>query len=114
MAKGRISIYDFVDMISTSAAKIFGLYPQKGTIAIGSDADIVIFDPTVKREISANTHHMNVDYNPYEGWEVTGEPISVLVRGEYVIKNKQFVGALGSGRYIKRALQPTTAQTINV
>ena len=94
--------------------KFFGLYPQKGTIAIGSDADIVIFDPTVKREISAKTHHMNVDYNPYEGWEVTGEPISVLVRGEYVIKNKQFVGALGSGQYIKRALQPTTAQTINV
>ena len=57
---------------------------------------------------------MNVDYNPYEGWEVTGEPISVLVRGEYVIKNKQFVGALGSGQYIKRALQPTTAERINV
>lgn len=115
VAKGRISIHDFVDMISTSVAKIFGLYPQKGTIAIGSDADIVIFDPTVKREISAETHHMNVDYNAYEGWEVTGEPISVLVRGEYVIKNKQFVGVVGSGKYIKRAVKvkPKTAETIN-
>ncbi|MBH9788199.1 dihydropyrimidinase, partial [Clostridioides difficile] len=76
VAKGRISINEFVDMISTSAAKIFGLFPQKGTIAIGSDADIVIFDPEAQRQISAKTHHMNVDYNPYEGWEVTGEPVS--------------------------------------
>lgn len=112
VAKGRISINEFVDMISTSAAKIFGLYPQKGTIAIGSDADIVLFDPTVKREISANTHHMNVDYNPYEGWEVIGEPVSVFVRGEYVIKNKEFVGVLGSGQYIKRSLQPTAKTSV--
>jgi len=114
VAKGKISINEFVDMISTSAAKIFGLFPQKGTIAIGSDADIVIFDPNVKREISAKTHHMNVDYNPYEGWEVTGEPTSVLVRGEYVIKDKEFVGVLGSGRYIKRALKTTAVETIKI
>ena len=114
VAKGKISINEFVDMISTSAAKIFGLYPQKGTIAIGSDADIVIFDPSVKRKISANTHHMNVDYNAYEGWEVTGEPISVLLRGEYVIKNKEFVGVLGSGQYIKRQLKPANVETINI
>ena len=63
------------------------------------------FDPEAQRQISAKTHHMNVDYNPYEGWEVTGEPVSVLVRGEYVIKNKEFVGVLGSGRYIKRPLK---------
>ncbi|MFY0520720.1 dihydropyrimidinase [Lysinibacillus sp. UGB7] len=111
---GKISINEFVDMVSTSAAKIFGLYPQKGTIAIGSDADIVIFDPHVKREISAKTHHMNVDYNPYEGWEVTGEPISVLVRGQYVIKDKEFVGVLGSGQYLKRGLKPATAETIKM
>ena len=114
VAKGKLSINEFVDMISTSAAKIFGLFPQKGTIAIGSDADIVIFDPNVKREISAKTHHMNVDYNPYEGWEVTGEPTSVLVRGEYVIKDKEFVGVLGSGRYIKRALKTTAVETIKI
>lgn len=110
VAKGRITINEFVDMISTSAAKIFGLYPQKGTIAVGSDADIVIFDPTVTRTISAETHHMNVDYNPYEGWEVKGEPVSVLLRGNFVIKEKQFVGKLGSGKYIKRkASVETTA-----
>lgn len=114
VAKGRISINDFVDMISTSAAKIFGLYPQKGTIAIGSDADIVLFDPNVKRTISAQTHHMNVDYNPYEGWEVTGEPVSVLLRGDYVIKNKEFVGVLGSGQYLKRDLKPTVTHAIKV
>ncbi len=114
VAKGKISINEFVDMISTSAAKIFGVFPQKGTIAIGSDADIVIFDPEVKREISAKTHHMNVDYNPYEGWEVTGEPVSVLVRGEYVIKNKEFVGVLGSGQYIKRPLKTTAAEALNI
>ena len=102
VAKGRITVNEFVDMISTSAAKTFGLFPKKGTIAIGSDADIVLFDPNVKRVISAQTHHMNVDYNPYEGWEVTGEVQSVLVRGEYVVKDKTFVGTLGSGQYIKR------------
>ena len=102
VAKGRITVNEFVDMISTSAAKTFGLFPKKGTIAIGSDADIVLFDPNVKRVISAQTHHMNVDYNPYEGWEVTGEVQSVLVRGQYVVKDKKFVGTLGSGQYIKR------------
>lgn len=105
VSKGRITINEFVDLVSTSAAKIFGLFPQKGTIAIGSDADIVLFDPNVKRSISAETHHMNVDYNPYEGWEVTGGPVSVLLRGEFVIKDKQFVGSLDKGQYIKRKVK---------
>ncbi|HWL11788.1 MAG TPA: dihydropyrimidinase, partial [Ureibacillus sp.] len=104
VAKGRISLNDFVDMISTNAAKIFGLYPQKGTIAIGADADIVIFDPNAKRTISAESHHMNVDYNAFEGLEVSGEPVSVLLRGEFVIKDKQFVGSLNNGKYLKRKL----------
>jgi dihydropyrimidinase len=100
--KGRITINQFVEIVSTRSAKLFGLFPQKGTIAVGSDADIVIFDPTAERIISANTHHMNVDYNAFEGMKVTGEPVSVLSRGEFVIRNKQFVGTVGTGRYVKR------------
>ncbi|WP_040208894.1 dihydropyrimidinase [Neobacillus jeddahensis] len=101
--KGRISLNQFVDLTSTRAAKLFGLFPQKGTISIGADADLVIFDPNVERVISAETHHMAVDYNAFEGMKVTGEPVSVLVRGEYVVRDKQFVGKPGSGQYLKRA-----------
>lgn len=103
VAKGRISLNQFVEITSTAAAKLFGLYPKKGTIAVGSDADIVIFDPTVERTISAKDHHMAVDYNPFEGMQVTGEPVSVLSRGEFVIRDHQFVGKPGSGEFIKRA-----------
>lgn len=101
--KGRISLNQFVDVTSTRAAKLFGLYPKKGTIAVGGDADIVIFDPNVERTISVETHHMAVDYNAFEGMKVTGEPVSVLSRGNWVIQNKQFVGKLGAGQYLKRA-----------
>lgn len=101
--KGRITLNQFVDITSTRIAKLFGLYPKKGTIAVGVDADIVIFDPTVERTISAETHHMAVDYNAFEGMKITGEPISVLSRGEFVIRDKKFVGKLGAGQYLKRA-----------
>jgi dihydropyrimidinase len=101
--KGRISLNQFVDVTSTRAAKLFGLYPKKGTIAVGADADIVIFDPTVERTISAESHHMAVDYSAFEGMKVTGEPISVLSRGEFVIRDKTFVGKPGAGQYLKRA-----------
>ncbi|MBU9712023.1 dihydropyrimidinase [Evansella tamaricis] len=101
--KGRISLNQFVDISSTRIAKLFGLFPQKGTIAVGTDADIVLFDPNVERVISADTHHMAVDYNAFEGMSVTGETVSVLSRGEFVIREKQFVGKLGRGKYLKRA-----------
>ncbi|MEH7514162.1 dihydropyrimidinase [Gottfriedia acidiceleris] len=100
--KGRLTLNQFVDISSTRSAKLFGLYPEKGTIAVGSDADLVIFNPNSKRTISSETHHMAVDYNAFEGIEVTGEPVSVLVRGEFVIKEKQFVGNAGSGQYLRR------------
>ncbi|MEH7502688.1 dihydropyrimidinase [Neobacillus drentensis] len=100
--KGRISLNQFVDITSTRIAKLFGLFPQKGTIAIGADADLVIFDPNIERVISAETHHMAVDYNAFEGMNVTGEPVSVLSRGEFVVRDKQFVGKPGSGKYLKR------------
>ncbi|WP_102692308.1 dihydropyrimidinase [Rummeliibacillus pycnus] len=105
VAKGKITINEFVDMISTNAAKIFGLFPQKGTIAVGSDADIVLFDPNKERVISADTHHMNVDYSAFEGLTVKGEPVSVLSRGEFVVKDKEFVGEFGRGQYIKRKVK---------
>ncbi|MEI5908443.1 dihydropyrimidinase [Bacillus spongiae] len=101
--KGRITINQFVDIMSTRVAKLFGLFPQKGTISVGSDADLVIFDPTVERTISKETHHMAVDYNAFEGLTITGEPVSVLSRGEFVIKDKVFVGKPGNGNYLKRA-----------
>jgi dihydropyrimidinase len=101
--KGRITLNQFVDIMSTRIAKLFGLFPQKGTIAVGSDADIIIFDPSMERTISAEAHHMAVDYNAFEGLKVTGEPVSVLSRGEFVIREKQFVGELGRGQYLKRA-----------
>ena len=102
VGKGRITINQFVDIVSTRSAKLFGLFPKKGTIAVGRDADIVIFDPNAKRTISVETHHMNVDYNPFEGLEITGEPVTVLSRGEFVIQDKQFVGQAGNGQFIKR------------
>jgi len=100
--KGRINLNEFVDIVSTRSAKIFGLFPQKGTIAVGSDADIVIFDPEIERTISVDTHHMAVDYNAFEGLRVSGEPVSVLSRGEFVIRDKEFVGECGKGHYLKR------------
>ncbi|WP_216830559.1 dihydropyrimidinase [Alkalihalobacterium elongatum] len=110
--KGRISLNQFVDIVSTRNAKLFGLYPQKGTIAVGADADIVIFDPNIERTISAETHHMAADYNPFEGMQVTGEPVSVLSRGEFVIREKQFVGKVGKGQYIKRARYNSSATDV--
>lgn len=102
VTKGRISLNQFVELVSTRAAKLFGLFPKKGTIAVGSDADLVLFDPLAKRTLSVDTHHMNVDYNPFEGMSITGEPVSVLSRGEFIVRDKQFVGHPGTGQYLKR------------
>jgi dihydropyrimidinase len=99
---GRISLNRFVELTSTSPAKIFGLFPKKGTIAPGSDADIVVFDPNRKQILSAKTLHMKVDYNPYEGREVTGAVDTVLSRGKLVIENGKFVGKAGVGSFLKR------------
>ncbi|HVE66373.1 MAG TPA: amidohydrolase family protein, partial [Thermoanaerobaculia bacterium] len=87
---------------STAPAKIFGLFPRKGTIAPGSDADIVVFDPNRAITLSANTLHMKVDYNPYEGREVTGVSETVLSRGKVVVENGKFVGKAGAGSFLKR------------
>jgi dihydropyrimidinase len=101
---GRISVNRFVEITSTNAAKIFGLFPRKGTIAVGSDADIVIFDPNEEQTISAATHHMNVDYSCYEGVTVRGVTKTVLSRGELVIEEGNYVGKPGRGQFLKRGL----------
>ncbi len=99
----RISLNRFVELTSTAAAKIFGLFPKKGTIAVGSDADIVIFDPSLQETISAKTHHMRVDYNAYEGRTVCGVTETVLVRGNVVVEGRIFKGRAGNGRFLKRS-----------
>lgn len=100
--KGKISLNKFVELCSTNAAKIFGMYPRKGTLAIGSDADIVIFDPEKQHRISVDTHHMNCDYSAYEGHEVTGKTETVLLRGKVAIENGECLLNAGDGKFISR------------
>ena len=98
----RFSPNRFVEVVSTAPAKLFGLFPRKGTIAVGSDADLVIFDPNERQVISAKTHHMRVDYSMFEGIQVTGVPKTVLSRGRPVIEAGKFVGRPGSGQFLRR------------
>lgn len=100
--KGRINLHKWIDLCCTAPAKLFGLFPTKGTIKEGSDADIVIWDPEKKHTISAATHHMNVDYNLYEGYKLSGWPEMVISRGEIIIENNNFTGKTGRGRFLKR------------
>ena len=99
---GRISMNRFVELCSTTPAKMFGLFPRKGTIAVGSDADIVVFDPNRSTTLSARTLHMKVDYNPYEGRAVQGSPSHVISGGRVIIDGDAFVGAKGAGRFLRR------------
>jgi dihydropyrimidinase len=100
--RGRVDVHRFVDAASTQAAKLFGLYPRKGTIQPGSDADLVIYDPGHRGTISAKTQTMNVDYNPFEGMAIEGRPEVVLLRGEVAAREGQFVGQAGRGRFLQR------------
>lgn len=102
VVENRISLNRFVELTSTAAAKMFGMFPKKGTIAVGSDADIVIFDTEKDQTISAQTHHMNVDYSAYEGWKIKGAVETVLSRGRVVIENGECKVEAGSGQFIKR------------
>lgn len=98
----RLSLNRWVELTSTNPAKIFGMYPRKGAIAPGSDADLVIWDPQKELTISATSHHMRVDYSMFEGMEVKGDADLVISRGEVIIENKRFIGKKGRGNYIKR------------
>jgi dihydropyrimidinase len=100
---GRFSLNRMVELLSTNPAKLFGLYPRKGTIAPGSDADIVVFDPEKRHLITAATHHSKVDYNLYEGTEVTGSPEVVLLRGHVLVDGDELVASPGIGQYVARA-----------
>src|SRR4051795_1591586 len=100
---GRISLNRMVELLSTNPAKLFGLYPRKGTIAVGSDADIVVFDPEMKLTITAANQHSKTDYNLYEGTEVTGSPEVVLLRGHILVEGEELVASPGIGQYVARA-----------
>ena len=100
--KGRISWNKFVEVTATNPAKIFGMFPKKGTIAVGSDADLVLFDPEEKHTLSAATHHHRCDYSCYEGWPVTGKCKTVLLRGRVAIDNGEVKVEKGYGRFVKR------------
>ena len=100
---GRISLNRMVELLATNPAKLFGLYPRKGTVAVGSDADLVIFDPSRKHVITAASQHSRSDYNLYEGTEVTGTPEIVLLRGNLLVENDELVSSPGIGRFVPRA-----------
>jgi dihydropyrimidinase len=101
--QGKLSLNRFVELTSTAPARIFGMYPKKGTIAVGSDADIVIWDPKAQYTISAKTHHMRVDYSMFEGFQVRGNARKVIARGEVIVDGDRFLGRAGRGTFLKRA-----------
>ncbi|MGH9391821.1 MAG: amidohydrolase family protein, partial [Vicinamibacteria bacterium] len=107
--RGRITMNRFVELVSTRPAKIFGLYPRKGSITVGADADLILWDPLRKWTISASTHRMKVDYSAYEGTEVTGVPDTVLLRGKVVVRDQNHVGSVTDGAFVRR--EPGTART---
>ncbi|MGK7924803.1 MAG: dihydropyrimidinase [Spirulina sp.] len=100
---GKINLNRFVQLVSTAPAKMFGIFPQKGTIAVGSDADLVLFDPEKKQTISAKTHHSRVDYSMFEGREVTGKVEKVFLRGELIVDGDRWLGKAGQGKFLKRS-----------
>jgi dihydropyrimidinase len=101
--EGRITLGRWIDLVSTTPAKLFGLYPKKGTIRVGSDADLVLWNPGKRHTISASTHHMNVDYSLYEGFTVTGGADTVMARGDIIVRNGTWSGKAGRGRFVKRS-----------
>jgi dihydropyrimidinase len=100
VAKGRITLSHFVDLVATKPAELFGLAPKKGSIAPGADADIVLFDPSVRWTMTQDTLHMASDYTSYEGVEVTGKVAKVLSRGEIIVDGEEFLGRPGRGRFV--------------
>ncbi|HEX3648482.1 MAG TPA: amidohydrolase family protein, partial [Pseudonocardiaceae bacterium] len=104
VAAGELSLARWVDVASTTPARMFGLYPRKGVIQPGSDADIVVYDPTTTQTLSVESHHMDVDYSAYEGMRITGRVETVLSRGRVVIEGGQYHGSTGHGQFLSRGL----------
>ena len=100
---GRITVNRFVELVSTAPAKMFGLFPRKGTLGVGTDADVVLFDPEAEATISASTHHMRIDYSLYEGWRVRGVPRKVFSRGRLIVDGDTFLGRAGGGSFVRRS-----------
>jgi dihydropyrimidinase len=100
--RGRIDLHTFVNTASTATAKIFGLFPRKGTIQPGADADLVVYDPNYRGKIAAQTQTMNLDYNAFEGMEIEGRPSAVTVRGKVAVRDGKFVGEVGRGKFLQR------------
>ena len=106
VGKGRLSLHRFVDVCATAPARLYGLFPRKGTIAVGSDADLVIFDPYQEVTLSHTALHQNVDYCPFESWQVYGYPRTVIVRGQVIVQEGEFIGPAGWGQFLAR--QPSS------
>jgi len=99
---GKIDLHTFVNVLSTQVAKTFDLFPCKGTIQPGADADLVVYDPNYRGKISVETQHMNLDYSAFEGWKIEGRPSVVTVRGQVAVRDGKFVGKHGHGKFLAR------------
>jgi dihydropyrimidinase len=106
VAAGEITVERWVEVCSTNPAKMFGLWPRKGSLTPGADADVVIYDPLARQTLSAETHHMNVDYSCYEGMEITGRVDEVFSRGRRIVAGGEYLGNAGHGRFVERGLSP--------
>ncbi len=109
VAKGRLSLERFVEVWATNPARILGMYPQKGVLAVGSDADIAVWDPAERWTITLEDLHHDGDYSPWEGWEVTGRPVATILRGKVMVEDGKLLGSPGDGRWLRRRLDPALA-----
>jgi dihydropyrimidinase len=105
VARRGMTLQRFADVTSTNAARILGLYPRKGVIAAGSDADIVLIDPSIKRKLTREDFHVS-DYSPWEGWQVEGWPVTTILRGKVIVENGKLQAKLGYGQLIPRKMDP--------